>query len=291
MSWRVVVIKSRSKLDYKMDYLVVRNENETKRIHLSEIGVLMLESTAVSITAYVMCELVKRKINIIFCDEKRLPLASVTPFYGSHDTSLKYRTQISWDNETKKFIWAEIVRAKIRGQYCVLEEFDKEEKHLLAQYLTQIEPGDATNREGHAAKVYFNALFGNDFSRSLDNTINAALNYGYSIFLSTVAREIVACGYCTQLGIFHDNMFNQYNLASDLMEPFRPFVDFTVINTDLTVFEHEEKMKLVKILNNEVIIDGRNNYMINAVKIYVKSVFDAICEKNISMIKFPEYEL
>lgn len=291
MSWRVVVIKNRAKLDYKMDYLVIRNENETKRIHLSEIGVLMLESTAVSITAYLMCELVKRKINIIFCDEKRLPLASVTPFYGSHDTSLKYRTQISWDSETKKFIWAEIVRAKIRGQYCVLEEYDKEERLLLEQYLTQIEPGDITNREGHAAKVYFNALFGNGFSRSLDNTINAALNYGYSIFLSTVAREIVACGYCTQLGIFHDNMFNQYNLASDLMEPFRPFVDITVINTDLTVFEHEEKMKLVKILNREVIIDGRNTSMLNAIKIYVKSVFDAICEKNISMIKFPEYEL
>ncbi len=291
MSWRVVVIKNRTKLDYKMDYLVVRNENETKRIHLSEIGVLMLESTAVSITAYLMCELVKRKINIIFCDEKRLPLASVTPLYGSHDTSLKYRTQIGWDSETKKFIWAEIVRAKIRGQYCVLEEFNKEERVLLEQYLTQIEPGDATNREGHAAKVYFNALFGNDFSRSLDNNINAALNYGYSIFLSTVAREIVACGYCTQLGLFHDNMFNQYNLASDLMEPFRPFVDIMVVNTDLTVFEHEQKMELVKLLNKEITIDGRTNVMTNAVKIYVKSVFDAICEKNISMIKFPEYEL
>lgn len=291
MSWRVVVIKSRTKLDYKMDYLVVRNENETNRIHLSEISVLMLETTAVSITAYLMCELVKRKINIVFCDEKRLPLAYVIPFYGSHDTSLKYRTQIKWDSETKKFIWAEIVRAKIRGQYCVLEEFDKEERYLLEQYLTQIKPGDATNREGHAAKVYFNALFGNDFSRSLDNNINAALNYGYSIFLSAVAREIVACGYCTQLGIFHDNMFNQYNLASDLMEPFRPFVDITVINTDLTVFEHEQKMLLVKILNQEVRIDGMNNFMITAIKIYVKSVFDAICEKNISMIKFPEYEL
>lgn len=291
MSWRVVVIKSRAKLDYKMDYLIVRNDNEIKRIHLSEISVLMLESTAVSITAYLMCELVKRKINIILCDEKRLPLASVLPFYGSHDTSLKHRTQIAWGDETKKFIWAEIVRAKIRGQYYVLLEFDKEEKNLLEQYLMQIEPGDVTNREGHAAKVYFNALFGNEFSRSLDNTINAALNYGYSIFLSTVAREIVACGYCTQLGIFHDNMFNQYNLASDLMEPFRPFVDITVINTDLAVFEHEQKMNLVRLLNKEVVIDGRTNVMTNAIKVYVKSVFDALCEKNISLIKFPEYEL
>lgn len=291
MSWRVVVISNRAKLDYKMDYLVVRNENATSRIHISEISVLMLESTAVSITAYLMCELVKRKINIVFCDEKRLPLASVTPFYGSHDTSLKYRTQIGWDSETKKFVWAEIVGAKIRGQYFVLDKYNKEEKLLLEQYLTQIEPADTTNREGHAAKVYFNALFGNEFSRSLDNNINAALNYGYGILLSTVAREIIACGYCTQLGIFHDNMFNQYNLASDLMEPFRPFVDVTAVNADLTIFEHEQKMELVKILNREIKIDGRVHIMTNAIKIYVKSVFDAICEKNISMIKFPEYEL
>lgn len=291
MSWRVVVIANRAKLDYKMDYLVVRKENATNRIHISEISVLMIESTAVSITAYLMCELIKRKINVVFCDEKRLPLASVTPFYGSHDTSLKYRTQVEWDSEIKKFIWAEIVRAKIRGQYSVLDKFNKEDKSHLAQYLTQIEPGDATNREGHAAKVYFNALFGNGFSRSLDNNINAALNYGYSIFLSTVAREIVACGYCTQLGLFHNNMFNQYNLASDLMEPFRPFVDIAVNCLELSFFEHEQKMELVKILNEPVKIGGETHVMINAVKIYVKSVFNAICERNISMIRFPEYEL
>lgn len=291
MSWRVIVVSSRAKLDYKMDYLVVRNETETKRIHLSEISVLMIESTAVSLTAYLLCELTKRKINIVFCDEKRLPLSSVVPFYGSHDTSLKFRTQICWDKEIKRFVWAETVRAKIRGQYFVLEKLCKDERKLLGNYLTQIEPGDDTNREGHAAKVYFNALFGNDFSRSLDNNINAALNYGYSIFLSVVAREITACGYCTQLGIFHDNMFNQYNLASDLMEPFRIFTDMTVINTDLSVFEHDQKMEFVKLLNKEVKIDGRNNLMTKAVSIYVKSVFEAIEEKNISLIKFPEYEL
>lgn len=291
MSWRVVVVSSRAKLDYKMDYLVVRNETETKRIHLSEISVLMIESTAVSLTAYLLSELTKRKINIIFCDEKRLPLSSVVPFYGSHDTSLKFRTQIYWDKEIKRFVWAEIVRAKIRGQYLVLEKLCKDGGTLLKNYMTQIEPGDATNREGHAAKVYFNALFGNDFSRSMDNNINAALNYGYSIFLSAVAREITACGYCTQLGIFHDNMFNQYNLASDLMEPFRAFVDMTAVNTDLSLFEHNQKMEFVRLLNKEVKINGRSNIMTNAVRLYVKSVFEAISEKNISLIKFPEYEL
>lgn len=291
MSWRVVVVSSRAKLDYKMDYLVVRTENDVKRIHLDEISVLMIETTAVSLTAYLMCELVKRKVNIIFCDEKRLPLASVASFYGSHDTSLKYRTQIAWDSEIKDFVWAEIVRAKIRGQCAVLSSFNKNGSELLKSYLSQIDPGDTTNREGHAAKVYFNSLFGNEFSRSLDNNINAALNYGYGILLSSVAREIVACGYFTQLGIFHNNMFNHYNLASDLMEPFRVFTDITALNTDLTNFEHEQKMEFVKMLNNEIRIDSKVNVMTNAIKIYVKSIFDTINERNISLIKFPDYEL
>ena len=88
-----------------------------------------------------------------------------------------------------------------------------------------MEFGDATNREGHAAKVYFNALFGMDFTRTAENSINAALNYGYSLLLSTCTREIAINGYITQLGLFHDNMFNPFNLAFDLMEPFRPLVD------------------------------------------------------------------
>lgn len=104
MSWRVVVVSSRAKLDYKMDYMVVRTDSDTKRIHLSEISVLVVESTAISLTAYLLCELSKKKIDIIFCDEKRFPYASLIPFYGSHDTSLKIRNQTKWDDSTKQFV-------------------------------------------------------------------------------------------------------------------------------------------------------------------------------------------
>ncbi len=287
----MVAVTSTAKLDYKMDYLVVRTAEEIKRIHLSEISVLMIESTSVSLTAYLICELSRRKIDIIFCDEKRLPCGSFIPYYGSHDTSLKYKNQINWSDEIKAFVWAEIVRAKISGQLAVLDKYKKSEKELLAGYLPQIEPGDPTNREGHAAKVYFNALFGMDFSRSQENSINAALNYGYSIILSVFAREITANGYFTQYGIFHDNMFNQYNLACDFMEPFRPFIDFSVSKMNLASFEHDEKMELVRVLNKTVKIDNKIQYLLNAIKISVKSLFDALNERDISLIRFPSYEL
>ena len=167
----------------------------------------------------------------------------------------------------------------------------KEESELLSLYLKEIDWNDATNREGHAAKVYFNALFGLDFTRTEDNFINAALNYGYSIILSAFTREIVANGYLTQLGIFHDNMFNQFNLASDLMEPFRVLVDREVFSMKLVKFEHEDKMQLVNILNHEVEIDGKIQYVNNAIKIYCKSIFDALNEDDSSLIRFYKVEL
>lgn len=290
MSWRTIVISSSAKLDYKLDYLVVRQEEITK-IHLSEISILLIENTAVSITEALLNELIKRKIKVIFCDEKRNPSSELVSYYGCHDSSAKIRNQIRWNDEIKELIWTEIVSEKIRNQRNILKYFNKKKYFMLDEYLSQIEIGDTTNREGHSAKVYFNALFGMDFTRTSDTPTNAALNYGYGILLSTFNREIVANGYITQLGLFHDNMFNHFNLGSDLMEPFRTLVDKIVYNLKPEIFNHNEKMELLNILNKEVIIDGKINYVNNAIKIYCKSVFDAINQQDVSLIKFYKDEL
>lgn len=290
MSWRTVVISQHAKLDYQIGYLVVRGK-ETVKIHLNEIAVLMVESTAVSLTAYLLSELVKRKIKVIFCDEKRNPSSELLPYYGSHDTSIKIRRQSEWSKAEKAAIWTEIVTEKIRKQADLLHKLNCQEAALLYQYIEEIEMGDATNREGHAAKVYFNALFGKDFTRTEESPVNAALNYGYSIILSCFNREIVGNGYITQIGLFHDNMFNPYNLASDLMEPFRVIIDAQVCEMKLEKFETEEKRGMLEILNQDVVIDGRKEYMNNAIRIYTKSVFDALNEKDVSLIRFYRNEL
>lgn len=290
MSWRTIVITKRAKLDLQLGFMVVRGEHTTK-VALNEIAVVLIESTAVSLTTSLLAELTKRKVRVIFCDEKRNPSSELVSYYGSHDTSNKIRKQIAWRQNTKEAVWTEIVSEKIRKQKELLELLGKEEAELLSSYLQQIAWNDETNREGHAAKVYFNALFGLDFTRTEDNLINAALNYGYSIILSSFTREIVANGYITQLGLFHDNMFNQFNLASDLMEPFRPLVDKCVLGMKLEQFEHEEKMWLVDILNQEVQIDGKIQYVSNAIKIYCKSVFDALNEDDSALVRFYKIEL
>ena len=285
MSWRIVVISKRAKLDYQLGYLVVRNEEVTK-IHLSEISTILIESTAATVTTSLLAELTKKNKVEFLRLKKRNPSSELVGYYGSHDTSNKIRKQIQWSRHSKEAIWTEIVTGKNTKTEGTVKNMGKEEAGLLESYLQEIGWNDETNREGHAAKVYFNALFGMTFTRTADCPENAALNYGYSILLSAFAREIVASGYITQLGLFHDNMFNQFNLASDLMEPFRVLIDREVIQMQRKEFTHEEKIQLVNVLNNEVMIDGKTQYVNNAIKIYCKSVFDALNENDSALIRF-----
>ena len=292
MSWRTVVVTGNAKLDYKMEYLVVRKVDATKCVHLSEIEVLMIESTTVSITTALISELVNHKIKVIFCDSKHNPQSELMPYYGSHDSSGKVREQIKWDDEVRKLIWTDIITEKIRQQMFLLQECHLfEQAEMLRRYIEEVEPGDETNREGHAAKVYFNALFGKDFTRSTDCVINAALNYGYGIVLSYFNRSISYNGYITQLGLFHDNQFNPFNLTSDLMEPFRILVDRKVYHSGFTKFEKEEKLAMIELMNTRVKIDGKKNTVSNAIRIYTKSVFDAIRERDVAQLKYYRYEL
>ena len=284
------MISNSSKLDYQMGYMVLRRD-EVIKIHLSEVYMVIIETTAVSMTAALLNELVKRKIKVIFCDEKRNPSSELVPYYGSHDTSAKIRNQITWSDDIKKSVWTEIIAEKIRKQAELLEELKKPEITLLNQYIDELKFGDESNREGHAAKVYFNALFGKGFSRNTENSINAALNYGYGIILSCFTREIAANGYITQLGLSHSNMFNPFNLASDLMEPFRPLNDRLVCHMMPTKFEHDEKMEILQLLQQEVIIAGRKEYVSNAIKIYTKSIFDALNDGDTSLIRCYSVEL
>ncbi|MDY4066749.1 type II CRISPR-associated endonuclease Cas1 [Bullifex sp.] len=293
MGWRTVVISSRVKLELKLNYLVIRGEVE-KKIFLDEIDVLMIENTSVSLTCSLLHALLERKINVIFCDNKRLPYASLVSLYGSYDASDMMRKQIAWSEYNKKLIWTEIVKEKILNQSGLLAHygFDESSKKLI-NYTEEIHFGDETNREGHAAKVYFNTLFGNAFSRGQETKINAGLNYGYQIILSCVARDIVSNGFLTSLGIFHSNTFNYFNLASDLMEPFRPIVDQFVLQMPLgeeNELTSEDKQFILKMLETTVYIDNSKRNLLDAIMIYTRCALDAICNGDVSDLRFFRYE-
>lgn len=286
MGFRTVVVKNRSKIDLNLGYLVCRGEDE-KRVFIPEISVLILESTAISITTAIISELTKNGVKIIFCDEKHNPESEVCPHYGTYNSFGVISKQINWKSDNKELVWTHIVREKIRCQRDFLLQLGRyEEANLLSGYIKELKLNDSTNREGHSAKVYFNAVWGMDFARRKEDGINTALNYGYAILLSCFNRAIASRGYLTQLGIWHKNEFNNFNLASDLMEPFRILIDKKVFGID---FEKEDyKRKILELFETKLRIDGKEQFFENAISIYVDSVLSAIERGDTSLIKMYE---
>ena len=276
MSFRTVVITKQSKISYKNKFLVVKQDNDEKYVHLSEIDTIIVDSISVSISAYLLKELSDNKINIIFCDEKHNPFGELSSYYSRHNTSKKIKEQIAWKQSDKDKLWSKLVRNKIVNQAMLLRKINSEKFELVLSYADEVVNGDKTNREGHSAKVYFNALFGMDFVRNESDDINAALNYGYAILLSTVNKEIVSNGYLTQLGVHHKNEFNEFNLTCDLMEPFRVIIDNFVYFNQGRKLDTNYKLDIVNIFNNTYKYQGKNYVLKDIIKMFVKNTLSSV---------------
>ena len=273
MGWRTIVVNKNCKLSYKNDYLIIRNE-DLKMIHLSKINTIIIENGMASITSYLINELSNKKIKLIICDEKHNPSCEMMPYYGAFNTSKKVMNQSKWKKDKKDKVWQYLIKYKIHNQAMLLKKLEIAGYEKILRYEEQVEIADKTNREGHAAKVYFNLLYGMDFYRNdIDNT-NIALDYGYTILLSIMNREVVSKGYITQIGINHKNEFNQFNLSCDLMEIYRPLIDEIVYLNREFVFDKEYKHKLINVCNREVYIQGKKQYLSNAIPIFINTVFD-----------------
>ena len=270
-----MIVDSPCKISVGGNYLILRSD-EVKKIHLSEVYYLMIACPAVNITGVALCELNRQKIKVVFCDEKRNPYGELIGYYGCFNCSKKLKTQIAWDSNVASAVNTMIIAQKITNQALLLRKCGFDERaEMLEDYVAEIELDDAGNREGHAAKVYFNTLFGKDFSREKDCAVNAALNYGYSVMLSDINRAVVACGRSTQIGINHCNEFNEFNLSCDLIEPFRVIVDEYVFEQGNRAFDKDYKFDLVGLLNKRVRLD-REYSLHDAIGVYVKNVTDSL---------------
>lgn len=278
--FRSVVIESPCKLSYKGGYMVVRKEDDTAKVHLSEFHTLVLHTNQAYISAYLMSELAKSKISLVVSDERHDPVGQYLPLYGAHNTSARIDEQLEWGPVAKKQVWQRIVRDKIMHQAHVLSARAREEDAvLLEKVAAEVRSGDSTHREAHAAHVYFRSLFGPDFSRDDDSPINSALNYGYALLLSSVNREIISRGYLTQQGICHHNDFNQFNLSCDFMEPFRPIVDRIVFDNIEVEFTKDDKLLLVDMLNQTIPYRGGSYRVASVISLYVKDCLDALSKR------------
>lgn len=276
MGFRTIVINAHSKLSYKNNHLVYKSIEDTQMIHVSEIDVMICETTDIVISTMLINKLIEAGILLIMCDAKRLPNSMVMPYYGRHDTSLQIQKQVEWKLEDKEKIWTDIITQKISNQAALLRKvgFDDKATDIL-NAITQLELNDPANVEGHAARTSFNTLFGNDFVRYEVTEVNKGLDYGYTLILSLFAREIVKCGCLTQLGIKHTNQYNQFNLASDLMEPFRVLVDEIVYDNKSEAFPRI-KRELFTLFSETYRYNGSDMYLTNIISDYVKKVLDCL---------------
>lgn len=290
MAFRKVIVSDRCKLEYSLNCLVCRKTDSQHKVLLDEIKLLIINSPQVSFTSALMIELMKRKIKVLFMDEKHNPEGELVPYQNNYYSYRKIKEQLAFDEAIKNNLWSYIIREKILNQARNLKLNDNlKEEAMLLDYADNIEPGDSSNREGHSAKVYFNALFGMNFSRRDDNTINKYLNYGYAIVLSSINRQIKALGYLTELGIHHIGESNPFNLSCDLMEPLRPLVDSYVLKG--LIDESNFKRTFVDMLSQMVIYNERSIYLDNAIDLYVEDMMLYLKTGDLSKIRFIEYEL
>lgn len=290
MGFRNIIIDGRCKLEYSLNYLVCRKGIEEKRVLINDIKTVMINSTQVSITTRLISELSKSKIKIIFCDELHNPECELVSYQNNYYSYRKIKEQIAFDKVYNNILWKYIIKEKIKNQALNLKLNQKHDAYdMLMDYCKEVQDGDITNREGHSAKVYFNSLFGTDFSRNSDNLINKYLNYGYAIILSAINREIKSLGYLTELGIHHIGESNPFNLSCDFIEPLRPLVDLHVIKE--IVNEENFRNVFVEMLSKIVRYNDKDIFLDNAIHLYVFDLFNYLKTGNSEYIKFIDYEL
>lgn len=220
-------------------------------IPIEDVGIVVLEHQQTSITLPLLNALSDHNVAVIFCGENRMPNAMLMNLDSNTTQGEIYRDQLSAGEPLKKGLWKQIVEAKIRNQAALLHKLGKDGDMLKPCY-TNVKSGDADNREGVAAKLYWNELFGNNFVRSRKGEApNALLNYGYTLLRAAVARSLMGSGLFPALGLFHRNRSNAFPLADDVMEPYRPYVDevvFMMHANGETELDKEAKAKLLKVL-------------------------------------------
>lgn len=274
MSFRTVVVTKHSKISYKMNQLVIQTDSDLHQIPVDDITVLLIETTQAVVTGYAMMELLRHNVKVIFSDEKGIPVGEVNGYFGNKSRNANIQNQIIWPLERKQQLWQHITHHKLAGQQAHLQEYQIN-ADAFDDLIANIEIGDATNREAVGARLYFQRLFGSDFTRKNDaHPLNAKLNYGYQILLAAMAREIRAAGYLTEIGIHHDNMANEFNLASDLIEPFRPVVDQIVKRYEQAEFDLNMKLELVGALNYNIQFNRHESVVTSAMAEMVRQAVD-----------------
>lgn len=244
-----------------------------KTIPIEDIGLLILDHRQVTITQALLSKLLANNTAVITCDDTHHPTGMMLSLDGHTLQSQKFQAQVDASVPLKKQLWQQTVAAKIANQAALLA-FRRQENKLLLNLAGSVKSGDSDNCEAQAAAYYWKRIFPEELNFRRERygpPPNNLLNYGYAILRALVARSLVASGLLPTLGIHHRNQYNAYCLADDMMEPYRPFVDYVVfqlVRNNGQYLEMNPSMKkaLLEIPAMDVLMDGKKSPMMNAVQ-------------------------
>lgn len=243
------------RLNINLERLAIAQGEKEVLIPLPEVAVVIVSHPAVNITQPALSGLMKHGAVFITCDEKRMPIGMMYPLVGHHLQMERLHYQISAPLPIRKRAWQKVIKAKVYAQGRLLLELYGDDKGLIP-LVERVQPGDPDNVEGLASRKYWRSLFPPKFKFQRDTEvggINALLNYGYAILRGITARAIVSAGLNPSIGIHHYNRYNPFCLADDLMEPYRPLVDYAVVQfikdkDDFIELNKEAKQYLIQSL-------------------------------------------
>ncbi len=262
-------------------------------VPLDDIGVLLLSAQGISMTKNVLNALSEKGCVTVLCGANYAPQSMVLPVVSNYHAAKIIKSQIEASLPLKKQIWKQIVSKKIQNQAITLKICNREkEATKLFEIAKTVKSGDPDNREAYAAKIYWRALFGEDFSRSRYGEMqNSFLNYGYAVLRASMARAVCASGLLPSLGIHHDNQLNQFCLVDDLLEVFRPLADFIVFelwNDGAREVDTLCKKKLSSVLWCRVEMNGECSPVFQAMKYFALSYTRAL-ENKVKVVEMPEW--
>ncbi|MCO6173685.1 type II CRISPR-associated endonuclease Cas1 [Flavobacterium sp. NRK F10] len=284
-------------LSTKNEQLVVNypdEEQATKTVPIEDIGVIVMENQQITVTNGLLEKLTYNNVALINCNQQHLPIGLLMPLNGHSEQSERFRTQIGASLPLKKNLWQQTVSAKILNQAGVLQEKGIPVKNMQ-HWAKNVTSGDTQNHEARAAAYYWQNLFPIEGFNRQQNGMppNNLLNYGYAILRGITARALVSSGMHPTFGIFHRNKYNAYCLADDIMEPYRPYVDWIVtdivnqqgIPEQLTT---EFKKQLLGIITIDVKLDGKRSPLMVAMSRTTNSLYECF-SGSARKILYPEY--
>lgn len=264
------------------------------RLPLEDLAWLVLDSPQILLNSALLSRCGDAGVMVLGVDEKHLPCWTSLPWTRFHKQGEVMRLQLEATLPRKKRLWQEIVRLKLLAQAASLEALGREKAPHLRALAAAVRSGDPDNNEARAAQLYFRSLFPErPFTRHADDLPNHMLDYGYAVIRASIARHLCAIGFIPQLGLHHCGLANAYNLADDLIEPYRPFVDALAVRIlgdrlSSEPFLTEDRRAIVSILDRDVLVNGETVTLFHSISLTVASLKGALREGDSTLLSFPE---